>query len=80
MDYQPKLGHLVAGNAQFQTIVKSFALEHLVQTALRGGSLCCRLGLERLLKPAAQKKDHFSSFERCDWPRLARGITQKFKP
>ena len=36
MVYQPKLGNMVAGNAQFQTIVKSFGLEHLALGALSG--------------------------------------------
>jgi len=78
--HQLKRSDVGMENAHFQSIVKSFALEHLVKAALRGSSLCCRLGLVRLLQPAVQKKRPFSGFERRDWPRLARGITQKFVP
>jgi hypothetical protein len=78
--HQLKRSDVGMENAHFQSIVKSFALEHLVQVALSGGSLCCKLALVRLLQPAVQKKRPFSGFERRDWPRLARGITQKFVP
>jgi hypothetical protein len=43
-------------NAHFQSIVKSFALEHLVKAALSGSSLCCRLGLVRLLQTVPREK------------------------
>ncbi len=62
MVYQPKLGDMVAGNAQFQTIVKSFGLEHLARVALSDGGGECGLSLVRLLQTALPKKDHFSDF------------------
>jgi len=43
-------------NAHFQSIVKSFALERLVQAALGEGSLCCRFGLVRLLPAVPRGK------------------------
>ena len=44
MVYQPKLGDMVAENAQFQTIVKSFGLEHLALGALSGVEVECGRG------------------------------------
>jgi len=43
-------------NAHFQSIVKSFSLERLVQAALGEGSLCCRFGLVRLLPAVPRGK------------------------
>ena len=62
MDYEPKVGDLVAENAQFQTIVKSFALEHLARGALSDDGGECGLGLVRLLQTALPKKRPFFWF------------------
>ena len=61
MVYQPKLGNMVAGNAQFQTIVKSFALEHLARVALSDDGDECGLSLVQSVRTmSAQKKTIFS--------------------
>jgi hypothetical protein len=54
-----KLGDMVAENAQFQTIVKSFALEHLAQAAPTDDGGECGLGFVRLLQTALPKKRPF---------------------
>jgi hypothetical protein len=56
MDYESIVGDLVAENAQFQTIVKSFALEHLARGALSDDGGECGLGSVRVLQPAPRKK------------------------
>ena len=59
MVYQPKLGNMVAGNAQFQTIVKSFALEQLAQAARTDDGDEYGRSLVRLLQTALPKKRPF---------------------
>ena len=62
MVYQPKLGNMVAENAQFQTIVKSFALEQLAQAAPTDDGGECGLSLVRVLPTALPKKRPFFWF------------------
>jgi hypothetical protein len=59
MVYQPKLGDMVAGNAQFQTIVKSFGLEHLARAAPGDDGDEYGRSLVRLLQTALPKKRPF---------------------
>jgi len=54
--HQLKRSDVGMENAHFQSIVKSFALEHLVKAALRGGSHRCRLGLVRLLQTVPREE------------------------
>jgi len=63
--YQPKLGDLVAENAQFQAIVKSFALEHLLQAEPSCDGLDRGFVQYGQSERCSGKKDYYFGFENC---------------